>query len=93
MGQAYTLTFRSYFDYCSGQGTIEVLFNGYSGYTVTDCQFTAGLFQNNTVTYIASKSPLVLEFDFENTEWYTSSMAIMIDEGTYMSRAFPSSET
>ena len=93
VGQAYTLTFQTYFVACTGKGTIEVLVDGSSAYTVTDCDFTAGAFQPNTVHLTATKSPLSLEFDFENYAYYTFSMTMKISNGMYIFRSTPSCKT
>lgn len=72
---------------------IEVLLDGSSAYTVTDCEFTAGAFQTNTVHLTATKSPLSLEFDFENYAYYTSSMTMKITNGMYIFRSTLSCKT
>ena len=84
-GQAYTLTFQTYFVACTGKGTIEVLLDGSSAYTVTDCDFPAGAFQTNMVHLTATKSSLSLEFDFENYAYYTTTMTMKIANGMYIS--------
>ncbi len=85
VGQAYTLSFRTYFAYCTGSSTIVTPFG-----TITDCQFTAGIAHVNTVNFIAKASSLVLEFDFEDTDHNGFYQTMQISEGMYTSRAIPS---
>lgn len=93
-GQAYILTFQTYFDGCDGQSEIDVSFgDGHSGLTVTDCQFDVGKFNNNTATYVASGNTANLQFAFIDTDYYTSgSTTMIIANGMFLSSALPSSE-
>ncbi|CAD6581526.1 MAG: hypothetical protein ASARMPRED_000637 [Alectoria sarmentosa] len=67
VGQAYTLTFRTYFDAC-GDGFVGVMLNYAPVYTVDACDFGAGAFEDNTVDFTATASPWNLRFDFEVAE-------------------------
>ena len=64
VGQAYTLTFRTYFDAC-GDGFIGVMLNHAPVYTVDACDLGAGAFEDNTVDFTATASPWNLRFEFE----------------------------
>ena len=92
-GQAYILTFLTYFASCTGQSTIEVTFGDSLSSSITDCQFAVATSHNNTINFVAKESTAVLMFSFEDTAYYTGGTQTMIvADGMYMSRANPSCE-
>ena len=88
-GQAYILTFQTYFASCNGQSMIEVTFgDSQSDFTVTDCQFDVGQLHDNTFNYVATGSTANLMFAFEDTTYYTGgSQTMLVANGMSMSRA------
>ncbi|KAL8950863.1 MAG: hypothetical protein Q9222_003117 [Ikaeria aurantiellina] len=65
VGQSYTVRFRTYFDKCTGsEGFVGVMLNHQPVYTVDACDFGAGAFKDNTVTFTAAASPENLRFEF-----------------------------
>lgn len=69
VGQAYRLTFRTYFDACTtNEGFVGVMLNQVPVYTVDACDFGAGAFKDNTVSFTAASSPLNLVFQFKTGE-------------------------
>ena len=80
VGQVYTLTFRTYFDKCTGsEGFVGVMVNHAPVYTVDACDFGAGAFETNTVSFTASVSPTNLRFEFLVGE---DPAVVKIDNGT-----------
>lgn len=79
VGQAYTLTFRTYFDSC-GDGFVGVQLDHAPAYTVDACDFGAGAFRSNTVNFTATVSPWNLRFDFEVGQ---VGAVVRVDNGTY----------
>ncbi|KAL8791025.1 MAG: hypothetical protein Q9195_006099, partial [Heterodermia aff. obscurata] len=63
-GVPYTLSFRSYFDKCTGsEGFIGVKINGQPVYTVDACDGTAGVFNSNVYQFFAAGGD-TLRFEF-----------------------------
>ena len=91
-GQAYILTFSTYFSSCNGQSEIDVSFgDGSSGPTVTDCLFDVGKTHVNTATYVASGSTANLMFAFIDTTYYSGGGVTMtVSDGMFLSSALPS---
>ena len=97
-GQACILTFQTYFDGCDGRKEIDVSFgdsqSGFTGFTVTDCQFEDGKFNNNTATFVAKGSTADLQFSFIDEDYYTGcTSAMIVANGMFLSRALPSCNT
>lgn len=89
VGQAYTLTFRTYFDKCTtSEGFVGVMLNNAPIYTVDACDLGAGAFETNTVNFTATVSPVNLMFQFEIGE---TNAVVKIDNGMYISqrKSFP----
>ena len=83
VGQAYTLTFRTYFDKCTGsEGFVGVMLNHQPVYTVDACDFGAGDFKTNTVAFTAAANPENLRFEFLVGE---TDAVVKLDNGTYFS--------
>ena len=85
MGQAYTLTFRTYFDECTAsasEGFVGVLLNYAAAYDVDACDLGAGAFHTNTVNFTATVSPVNLMFQFLIGE---TNGVVKIDNGMYNS--------
>ena len=83
VGQAYTLTFRTYFDTCTSTtstGFVGVMLNHAPVYTVDACDYGAGAFKDNTVSFTATVSPWNLRFEFEVGE---TTAVVKIDNGMY----------
>lgn len=79
VGQAYRLTFRTYFDACTtNEGFVGVMLNQVPVYTVDACDFGAGAFKDNTVSFTAASSPLNLVFQFKTGEIHA---VVKIDNG------------
>lgn len=90
-GQAYTLTFQTYFDHCSGQSTIDVSFGNDVSSSISDCRFAVGQPHDNTINFVASGSTAWLTFNFIDTAYYSSgSQEMIVGNGMYMSHAIPS---
>ena len=88
VGQAYTLTFRTYFDTCTtSEGFVGVMLNHAAVYTVDACDFGAGAYKSNTVNFTATASPWNLRFEFEVGE---PTAVVKIDNGMYIFGAKPS---
>ncbi|KAL8715213.1 MAG: hypothetical protein Q9220_001171 [cf. Caloplaca sp. 1 TL-2023] len=65
VGQTYTLTFRTYFDKCTGsEGFVGVKINQIPIYTVDACDADAGTFHDNAAQFTASTNPENLRFEF-----------------------------
>ena len=85
VGQAYTLTFRTYFDKCTtSEGFVGVMLNYVPEYDVDACDLGAGAFETNTVNFTATVSPLNLMFQFVVGE---TNAVVKIDNG--MCTSFP----
>ena len=83
MGQAYTLTFRTYFDKCTtSEGFVGVMLNYAPEYDVDACDLGAGAFKTNTVNFTATVSPVNLMFQFLVGE---TDAVVKIDNGMYNS--------
>ena len=68
-GANYKLTFRSYFDKCTGgEGFVGVRINQAAPYTVDACDHGAGVFTDNTVSFTAPSNPTTLRFEFLTQE-------------------------
>ena len=81
VGQAYLLTFRTYFDRCTqSEGFVGVILNNVAVYTVDACDFGSGVYENNTVTFTATVSLLTLQFQFLVGE---PTAVVKIDNGPY----------
>ena len=84
VGQAYALTFRTYFDTCTtSEGFVGVMLNNVPVYTVDACDFGAGAYKSNTVNFTATASLSNLEFQFLVGE---PTAVVKIDNGTYICR-------
>ena len=80
VGASYTLTFRTYFDKCTGsEGFVGVMLNHQPVYTVDACDFGAGYYNDNTVAFLATVSPFNLRFEFLVGE---PDAVVRIDNGT-----------
>ncbi|KAL8810888.1 MAG: hypothetical protein Q9200_002236 [Gallowayella weberi] len=65
VGQTYVLKFRTFFDKCTpSEGFVGVMLNHSPVYTVDACDFGAGEFKDNTVTFTPSVTPFNLRFEF-----------------------------
>ncbi|KAL8724270.1 MAG: hypothetical protein Q9166_008040 [cf. Caloplaca sp. 2 TL-2023] len=65
VGQNYVLKFRTFFDKCTqSEGFVGVMLNRSPVYTVDACDFGAGAFKDNTVTFTPTVSPYNLRFEF-----------------------------
>lgn len=80
VGQAYTVTFTTYFQYCSGETTLKSFLAD-----ITDCQFPAGTPHTNTLNFIAKQSSALFEFDFIDSSHSGTYQTIQISNGMYIS--------
>ncbi|KAL8854508.1 MAG: hypothetical protein Q9221_000779 [Calogaya cf. arnoldii] len=65
VGQKYVLKFRTFFDKCTqSEGFVGVMLNYSPVYTVDACDFGAGAFKDNTVSFTPTVSPFNLRFEF-----------------------------
>ncbi|KAI4269947.1 MAG: hypothetical protein L6R38_007279 [Xanthoria sp. 2 TBL-2021] len=65
VGKPYVLKFRTFFDKCTqSEGFVGVMLNHSPVYTVDACDFGAGAFKDNTVSFTPTVSPYNLRFEF-----------------------------
>ncbi|KAM0801180.1 hypothetical protein BDR22DRAFT_214586 [Usnea florida] len=64
VGRPYVLTFRSYFAAPCGNGFVGVMLNHQPVYTVDACDYRAGVYNDNTVDFVAAAASENLRFEF-----------------------------
>lgn len=81
VGQAYQLTYRTFFDKCDQQeGFVGVMLNHQPVKTTDACDLGAGAFKSNSYNFTATVNPLNLHFDFVAGE---TPVIMKIDNGVY----------